>query len=152
LEGLDVKAIVHGRGYNFKGLAIPPNVEVGEMVPQHEYYQLIYHSLFEVVPLQPALHPGGGSQVVQAMMMGKAVVATRTAALTEYVEHGVTGLLVEPQNVAEMRAAISFLLEHPRDATRMGAAARRRFEECYTFESFARRVHHLLRQVHANAA
>jgi len=46
-----------------------------------------------------------------------------------------------------MRQAIRYLLEHPEEVARMGAAARRRFEERHSFEQFARNTHQLLQQV-----
>ena len=147
VTGLPIKAVIHGRGYNFKGLQVPSNVEIGELASRDEFHRLVYHALFEVVPLQPRLRPAGSSQVVFAMMMGKPVVATRNPSLADLVEEGVTGLLVEPGDVAAMRQAIRYLLEHPEEVARMGAAARRRFEERHSFEQFARNTHQLLQQV-----
>ncbi len=147
VAGLDVKAVIHGRGYNFRGLAIPPNVESGDLASQDEFHRLVYHTLFEVVPLQPRLRPAGSSQVVFAMMMGKPVVATRNPSLIDLVEEGVTGLLVPPRDADAMRAAIRYLLDHPDQAAAMGQAARRRFEERHTFEAFARRAHEIIARV-----
>ena len=93
VAGLNVKTVIHGRGYNFQGLEIPPNVEMGEFASRAEFHRLVYHALFEVVPLQPHLRPIGASQVVFAMMMGKPVVATHVISLGDIVEEGVTGLL-----------------------------------------------------------
>jgi len=94
VTGLPIKAVIHGQGYNFKGLQVPSNVEIGELASRDEFHRLVYHALFEVVPLQPRLRPAGSSQVVFAMMMGKPVVATRNPSLADLVEEGVTGLLV----------------------------------------------------------
>ncbi len=147
VAGLPVKAVIHGRGYNFQGLEIPSNVEIGAMVSQEKFHRLVYHALFEVIPIQPRLRPAGSSQVVFAMMMGKPVVVTKNPSLADLVEDGVTGLLVEPDNVAAMREAILYLLEHPEERARMGAAARLRFEQHHSFEQFAQRTHQLLQQV-----
>lgn len=147
VEGLDVKTIIHGRGYNFKGLRIPPNVEIGGLASREDFQRLVYGAAFEVVPLQPRLRPAGSSQVVFAMMMGKPVVVTGNPSMVDFVEHGVTGLLVEPGNVASMRDAILYLLKHPDAVDRMGRAARQRYEELHTFEQFARRTQQLLQQV-----
>lgn len=147
VSDLQVRTIIHGRGYNFKGLRIPPNVEIGELASPDDFHRLVYGATVEVVPLQPQLRPAGSSQVVFAMMMGKPVVVTANPSMTDFVEHGVTGLLVEPGNAQAMREAIVYLLEHPEEAARMGRAARQRFEQLHTFEQFARRTHQLLRWV-----
>jgi glycosyltransferase involved in cell wall biosynthesis len=151
VAGLDVKVVIHGRGYNFKGLTLPANVDIGEFASQAEFQRLVYHALFEIVPLQPRLRPAGSSQVVFAMMMGKPVVATRNASLVDFVDHGVTGLLVAPQDVSALRGAILDLLEHPEDVTRMGAAARQRYEQRHTFEQFARNTRQVLLEIHQAA-
>ena len=147
VDGLEVKTLIHGRGYSFAGLNLPVNVEVGEMVPFGEYVRLVAHAQFEVVPLQDRLLPTGSSQIVFAMMMGKAVVATRTASTVDYIEPGVTGLLVEPGDVEGLRTAIKYLLAHPDEAQAMGRVARQRYEHEYTYPAFARRAYQIMRTV-----
>lgn len=147
-EDLPAEVVIHGRGYNFTGLAVPPNVSIGELVPREEYHRIVRDAAVEVVPLQDIPAPVGSSQVVFAMMMGKAIVATRTGSTIDYIEHGVTGLLVRPGDADEMRAAIRYLLDHRAEAEAMGRAARRRFEERHTFEAFAHNTHAILRQVY----
>lgn len=144
---LDIKVLIHGRGYNFAGIQPSSNVEIGEMVPRNLYDQLVLNALFEVVPLQDLPMPIGGSQILFAMMMGKAIIATRTPSTIDYIEDGVTGLLTPPGDVAAMRTAIRWLLEHPAEAQRMGATARQRYEERHTFDAFAQRAHDLMVQV-----
>jgi glycosyltransferase involved in cell wall biosynthesis len=149
-RGLPVKVILHARGYNFRGLAAPANVEIGDFVPRAEYYPLVLNSLFEVVPLEDTFLPVGLSQLVFSMMLGKAVVATRTAPFGDYIQEGVTGVLVEPNNVAAMRAALVRLLENPEETRQMGSSARQRFENEYSFVKFAHRVHSILLRVAAS--
>ncbi|MBU1694468.1 MAG: glycosyltransferase family 4 protein [Verrucomicrobia bacterium] len=58
----------------------------------------------------------------------KAVVGTRTGALPEAIEHGKTGLLVEPGDPAALAGALMTLLGDPELRRRMG---RRAFEQRY---------------------
>jgi hypothetical protein len=150
VEGLDVKVVVHARPYNLQSIRFPENVEIGDLVPRPDYNQLVFHSQFEIVPLQDTLLPVGSSQIVFAMMMGKAVLATRTSSTVDYVEDGVTGVLVEPGDVAGMRAAVLRLLDDPKGTERMGQAARQRFEKKYTFDAFAHRAYELIKRVAAS--
>ena len=85
------------------------------------------------------------------MMMGKAVIATRTHSSVDYVEDNVTGMLVDPCDAKGMRRAIVHLLDHPRETQEMGNMARRRFEECYSFPKFARRALSILDCVYASS-
>ncbi len=146
-QGLPAGVVIHGRGYNFAGLSLPSNVFVGELAPFEEYKRLVLAAAAEVAPLQDTPAPVGSSQIVFAMMLGKAIVATRTGSTVDYIEDGVTGLLAPPGDADALRAAIRYLLEHPAEAEAMGQAARRRFEERHTFEAFARRAHEIMAQV-----
>jgi rhamnosyl/mannosyltransferase len=75
------------------------------------------------------------------MSFSKAVVATRAPSTEIYMQHRQTGILVEPHNVDDMRQAILHLWRNPDEATRMGEAARRRFEENHTIDQLAQRVY-----------
>jgi glycosyltransferase involved in cell wall biosynthesis len=82
------------------------------------------------------------------MSFGKAIVATRAPSTEAYIQHGVTGLLVEPSDVEGMRQAILRLWQNPDEATRMGKEARRRFEENHTIDKLAQRVHNIALEVY----
>ena len=55
-------------------------------------------------------------------------------AMAEIVEDGVTGLLFEAGNAADLRAKVDWMKSHPSERIHMGNNARRVFEEKYTPE------------------
>lgn len=61
--------------------------------------------------------------VLEAMAMGKPVIATRVGGLPEIVQHRETGLLIEPTAEA-LSEAIENLLRHPEEQRRMAHNAR----------------------------
>jgi len=67
--------------------------------------------------------------VLEAMAVGVPVVALRVGAVAEIVDHGVTGLLVDPGDDRALLCAIESILRDPARAARMGAAARARVME-----------------------
>lgn len=69
-------------------------------------------------------------KVVEALAAGKPIVAPRIGQLVDLVEHGRTGLLYPPGDVAACRAAIARLLTAPGLAREMGRAARRQAASC----------------------
>jgi glycosyltransferase involved in cell wall biosynthesis len=82
-----------------------------------------------------------GTVLSEAMAVGTPVVATRVGGLAEVVEDGVTGVLVEPGQPAELAAGVSRVLA---DRVAMGSAARvaaRRFGA----DEYADRVEALIR-------
>lgn len=62
--------------------------------------------------------------VLEAMAAGLPVVVTRLGGIEEVVEHGRTGLVVEP-NARAIAEALETLLSDPESAARMGAEGRR---------------------------
>lgn len=80
-----------------------------------------------------------GLSVLEAMASGTPVVASRVGGVPEIVDDGGTGLLVEPGDVAGLRAAVATLLADPAQARAMGRCARRRVLERFTWDACARR-------------
>lgn len=72
--------------------------------------------------------------VLEAMARGIAVVASRVGTLSEVLDHGRTGLLVEAGNVDQLQAAIRVLLEDASARQKLGKAAHKEFEERFTLE------------------
>lgn len=147
VEGLPVEVIVNTRRFALRGLKIPANVHINEMMPEREYARILISAKFVVVLLLDTPHAAGESCIVQTMAAGKALVATRTHSACYYVEDGVTGILVPPKDPIAMREVCLHLLNHPEECEAMGAAARRRYEEQFTAVHTARCQYAVLRKL-----
>ena len=81
--------------------------------------------------VHPARWEGFGLALLEAMLAGKAVVASRVSSAPEIVVDGETGLLVPPDDAAALANAVTSLLDDPARAAAMGASglarARREF-------------------------
>jgi glycosyltransferase involved in cell wall biosynthesis len=82
--------------------------------------------------VHPALMEGFGIAVVEAMAMGKAVVATTTGGLPEVVAHGETGLLVPPGDAELLAATVVTLLEDRDRREQMGCNGKARAQERFS--------------------
>jgi glycosyltransferase involved in cell wall biosynthesis len=80
-----------------------------------------------------------GLVVLEAMASGTPVVASRLGGLAEVVQHGITGFLVEPGDVAELRGRLEQVLHDRPLAARMGANARELALERFTWRACADR-------------
>jgi glycosyltransferase involved in cell wall biosynthesis len=80
-----------------------------------------------------------GLTLLEAMASGTPVVASRLGGIPEIVEDGVTGHLVPPGDVEALRDRLADLLDRPRQAAAMGAAARERVLERFTWRACAER-------------
>ena len=81
-----------------------------------------------------------GLAIIEAMALGKPVVATRSGGPLEIVADGESGILVAPSSSAEMAQALLRLLGDESERKRMGQAARCRYVEHFTSERMAREI------------
>jgi glycosyltransferase involved in cell wall biosynthesis len=72
--------------------------------------------------------------IAEAMTSGKPVVSTTVAGIPELVAHDQTGLLVPPQDVLALSAAIAQLIGDPALRASFGRAGRVRIAEQFTIE------------------
>lgn len=85
-------------------------------------------STFDVYAF-PSLWEGLPYALLEAMRAGLAIVSTDVGGIPEAIEDGVTGLLVAPSSSQDLASAIARLLDDPDLRTRLGGAARERFEK-----------------------
>jgi 2-deoxystreptamine N-acetyl-D-glucosaminyltransferase/2-deoxystreptamine glucosyltransferase len=74
--------------------------------------------------LLPSRSEGMGRVVVEALLRGRPVVASRVGGIPDLVEHGVNGLLFDPEDHAGFAGALARLLSDPVEAERLASAAR----------------------------
>jgi glycosyltransferase involved in cell wall biosynthesis len=80
---------------------------------------------------------GFGQVVIEAMAAGKPVVVSKIPPLTEIVEHGKTGLLVDPHDSQAFAQAILWCLTHPDAAQHMGRQGRERVQSYFSAQRMA---------------
>ena len=68
-----------------------------------------YLSAFDLF-VYPSLHEALGSTLLDAMQFGLPIVASNVGGIPEFVEDGVNGILVEPENAAQLQKGIEGLL------------------------------------------
>lgn len=77
----------------------------------------------------PSKREGLPMALLEAMAFGLPVVTTPVGGIPDIVDDGVTGILVEPSNVAAIAAAIELLARDPERRSSMGRAARAHVHE-----------------------
>jgi glycosyltransferase involved in cell wall biosynthesis len=68
----------------------------------------------------------------EAMSQKKAVIASDSGGLKEAIADGETGILVPPGDADKLAEALSYLLQRPETASKMGESGYRRFMDNYT--------------------
>jgi glycosyltransferase involved in cell wall biosynthesis len=88
--------------------------------------------------VRPAEVGGIGTQLIEAMSMGKPVIACATAGIVEIVDDGVTGALVPKNSPEALADAIGGILTLSETAKVMGEAGRQRAVEHFGLDQFVR--------------
>ncbi len=97
-----------------------------------------YYDACDVFAL-PSLGEGFGIVYLEAMRHGKPVVAARATAVPEVVDHGVTGLLVEPDTKSLASGLVEVLSNNQR-ARAMGVAGQMRMRDHFEFSHYRMRL------------
>jgi glycosyltransferase involved in cell wall biosynthesis len=86
------------------------------------------------VAVLPSRFEGMPNALLEAMACGLACVATRVSGCEDAIQHGVNGLLVEPEDYQGMAQALLTLLRDPVLARKHGEAARATIEKHFALE------------------
>lgn len=90
-----------------------------------------------------------GRVLVEAMLAGTPVIATRAGGALEIIGDGETGLLVTPGSVQELSAAVTQLKDDPEFASRLALAGRQRAINVFSVRAMIESIHHVLSTAHA---
>jgi len=101
---------------------LPPGVSVIVNQSRSAVHDAMRQSLFVVVP--SIWEEAFGLVALEAMAAGRPVIASRIGGLKDIVDHGKTGLLVEPGDIAALTAAMSTLISDPDQRATFGQNAR----------------------------
>jgi glycosyltransferase involved in cell wall biosynthesis len=101
---------------------VPANVRISGPVPPSRFLAAMAGAAAVVVLLDSASSPHGQTTVVQALALGKPVIATRSIGVTDYVRDGENGCLVEPSDVEGLRRTLLRLAGDEELRARLGAS------------------------------
>ncbi len=85
-------------------------------------------------------YEGFPSTILEPMMQGKPVIASRIGGIPEIVDDGVTGLLFEPGNAEDLAEKIQYLWDRPELCKKMGQAGREKALREYSPKKYYERL------------
>jgi len=88
----------------------------------------------------PSLNESFGLGLVEGMCLGKPCVASNIGGIKEIIEDGKNGLLVKPADPVELAEKITFLINNPDEAHRLGQEAARTVEEKFGAREMVRKI------------
>jgi glycosyltransferase involved in cell wall biosynthesis len=140
LRGTGIDAVIVSDDHHVKGIDLPPNVSVQKNIPYSEYMELLEKSILVVVPLKRLVKSTGQVVILEALALGKPVIATETVGTLDYIEHGVNGVLVPPEDHESLRKAIVELISCPSARDSFARNGLERIRRSHTFEVYIRQI------------
>jgi glycosyltransferase involved in cell wall biosynthesis len=99
-----------------------------------------YLALMDTFVFPSYANEGVPQAVIQALAMGKAVVATNLGGIPEVIRPGETGLLVGPRDAGNLAEAMAQILADPELGRRFGTCGRELVRDGFSLEHMARAV------------
>lgn len=149
VEKLNIPTVVASGPRALAGLDIPANVKTPFGISKTDCLRIAQEARINVVPLlpKPGVTAAGLITIVEAMQMGRAVIATKGFGPEDYIIHGETGLLVEPNSVDDLTNAIQLLWNDDNLRNRLGQAAAKYAAENFSPEAAGIRLKKILDKV-----
>jgi len=95
----------------------------------------------------PSRFEGLSNSLLEAMACALPVISTRVGGSTDIIEHGSNGLLVDVDNVEQVRSAITDVFDDSRRAARLGKGARKTIEEYHDVSTIAEKYMQLYKSM-----
>jgi glycosyltransferase involved in cell wall biosynthesis len=121
----DIPFVLVVRPESLMGIEIPPNVKVMVNAPFEQAMNILVHSQFTILPLLGSTVPCGHVTLVCAMHLAKAIVATDSKGISDYVLPGFNGVVCEPSSVDSMVQRITMLWTNPAEVARLSENSQR---------------------------
>lgn len=102
-------------------------------LPQNKVFE--YYAIMDIF-VMPSLYEGFGLTAAEAMAAGLPVVGTKIEGLSEVIEDGISGYLVQPSNSQALSNALLSLLKDPSKAKVIAQNGCSRVENLFSLEKF----------------
>ncbi len=116
------KLVIVATPQSIAGIEVPANVVIRCNVGREEVSNILAFSQFMALPLAGAEVPCGHVTIVSAFHAGKAIVATDSSGVHDYLREGETAMLCPPRNIDAMSDAVEACFSNPTLRDRLGTA------------------------------
>jgi glycosyltransferase involved in cell wall biosynthesis len=120
----DIQFVLVVRPESLVGLEVPLNVKVIVNAAFEAAMNIMQHSAFTVLPLLGSTVPAGHVTLVCAMHLGRAIIATDSAGIHDYVRSDHNGLLCQPFSPDSLAQAIARLWSNSDEIARLSRNSR----------------------------
>ncbi|MEX0271605.1 glycosyltransferase family 4 protein [Leptolyngbyaceae cyanobacterium UHCC 1019] len=126
VETLKLPTVIAAGSRALAGLQLPSLVQAPLDIGKQDCLRLAQEARINILPMKTnsQITAAGQVTIVEAMRMGRVVIASRCNGAEDYITHGETGLLVEPGSTPALIRAIETLWDDPQLRNRIGQNAK----------------------------
>jgi glycosyltransferase involved in cell wall biosynthesis len=140
VRGLKEKVIIVSDKLSVRDIKFPLNVEVLFDIPYPSYLDLLHNCAFVVVPLKKLVKSTGQVAILEAMAVGKPVVATETTGTVDYIQSGINGISVPVGDPKALRNAIEKLTNDLDLYKKVATNALESVKQNHTFDEYVKKI------------
>jgi len=132
---LNYRLWIAGEGPLFKEIKkrAPASAEFLGWLSHEEILERLNRAAFFIFPSE--WYEGFGLSLLEAMALGKAIIASDLGPRKELIEDGISGLLFEAGNAKDLRAKVETLIRDASLRVRLGQTARETYLKRFTPET-----------------
>jgi glycosyltransferase involved in cell wall biosynthesis len=132
LAKLRYRTIVVAAEHAVSGFSVPSNVSVRSGLSAVECHELLQGARAHVLPLRNRTTASGQVTLLDAMAFGKASVVTESPGTVDYVDNGIDGSLVPPDDCSALVRALERVWDDAQLRRKLGENARKRLESAHS--------------------
>lgn len=146
VKKLNIRTIVASSKTALEEIEIPDIVETPFGINRDDCLKLAKKGRISVVVMRnrPDIPAAGIATILDALHLGRPIISTRCNGAEDYIIHGETGLLVEPDSESSLMEAIEMLWWDDALRQRMSVAAKQYAENYLSYKAGARALQKIL--------
>jgi glycosyltransferase involved in cell wall biosynthesis len=152
-RGIDAPLVIVCSKLNreLEEVSLPANVRVVRDVPSEVFDEYIIGAKAGIVPLKHDTGSSGQTVVLRLMRYGKPIVVNDMGAIRDYIEPGVSAFVMRDLK-EELADVIQEIEAHPEAASRIGQAAKARYEGLFSRTAVSQRFREILEETESRTA
>jgi len=147
VKDLPIDLVVISDRKSINGVKFPNNTRIFNDILWEDYLILLKNCQFVVVPLQDLVKSTGQVVILEAMALGKPVIASETVGTKDYIKTNDTGILIPPGEPFLLRQAIVSLLDDEDLQKQIAQNAIEFVEKNCTFEIYVEKILHTAEKI-----
>jgi len=137
VQSVDAEYVIVAPKEDIPESKLPNRIEVHCGIPHNEYLNLLRRAKIVVIPLKNTFRSVGQAVMLEAMALGKPIIAARVVGVKDYIKQDVNGVYYEPGSASDLRNAIFRILKDNKLRENLSDEAKKSIQNCFNKENYS---------------